>query len=204
METFFFSANAITAFLRENKAHLEKYDEFVVGLILSRLYTQLTGVANLPIGFNVKPRYFSYSGAEEGLDLAAIKSVIDEMKEDSSPIDIIISLDQIDKIQFRSPRGVAFQIKRFRENVEGDVTDPLIQYLNHSIPRKYAKANAHLVLFFEHAKIVDLARVSENFNLTNFPFKSVKFVLVQPEYIWLGEIAPRSGMDRYPLRSLWY
>lgn len=195
MEFVFFECRAIEAFLRHNDFNWQKYNELMAAFIMSKIYAAGVGIKDAPIGFAVKSDYFRQITGKE-VNFEHLSNVINNMKEDNTPIDMIISRYDIDSIPKRNfySKAWAFQIKRFIERPGDDPAEKLIKYLNVDIKKKYSKINSRLLILFEIVNQIDLAKVADSFDSKDFPFTHVQFIsfdFINQQKIVYGDIWPQ-------------
>ena len=190
----FFERKAIVYFLKSNNYDWKKYNELMAAVVMSKIYSAGTDLVDAPIGFAIKEDYFRQPD-DEPADLEKLHYIIDKMKEDDTPIDMVIShlaIDEIPRVRVNT-YGWTYQIKRFIDQPGEDPTDKLIEFLNEKIPKKYAKVNARLLILIEIAKTLNLRRVADEFKPDNFPFTHVQFIAFDftgGDQIRFGDIWP--------------
>jgi len=131
-------------------------------------------------------------------NMAAIAHIMKNMLDEGTPIDVIISPDTD---IFTVRRGVYFQLKRFGKGL-ADGTDPLIEYLNSTIKKKYAPApNVTLMLLMECTEM-DTVRLRQEFIPAEFPFQRLMFIaLAKDKKFQIGEFWPNVGINEYDLSA---
>jgi len=198
METIFLKPHTIKEFLKKYKGDISSQDyEFLVSLVLSNFYKKRWKTDTL-VGFKLKDKYVQQLPNKGKTNLLRVKEILRKMIDTNTPIDLVISPEKIKSLKRKTNKGVAFQLKRFYKNVNRDCTCPLIEYLNNEIPAKYSKTKAVLFIIPEGStRFIDLKRVAEHFNTNNFPFSGVMFLLVSKGFVYVGEIWPNPGMNRY-------
>ncbi len=196
MGTIFFKPSTIKEFLRTNKISIEKYDELLIGLTLSKFH-QTDEVNETLIGFKIKPSLYHKLPHKGRTNIANMKLIIDHLKDTYTPIDIVIAFESIGSINRRSNKGMAYQLKSFREHIDGNATIPLTEYLNKKIPKKYAPTDAKLLMTIDGASIIDWVEVQQKFKPKGFPFTGVMFLVVSDDYIHIGELWPTQGTNKY-------
>lgn len=206
METVFFECRAIETFLTHNNFDWKKYNELMAAFVMSKVYAAGTNMQDAPIGFAVKSDAYRRLTSEQ-IDFERLSNVINNMKEDNTPIDMIISPYDIDHIPLRNfnSRAWSFQIKRFIERPGDDPTEKLIQYLNVDIKKKYSKVNSRLLILFELVQNLNLVKVADSFDPTNFPFTHVQFIsfdFIDQEKIEFGDIWPERHLYRGSIYNL--
>jgi hypothetical protein len=201
METLFFTPKTIREFLNKHKEELSKYDELLIGLALSNFHKS-AAVKEALIGFKIKSELFRTLPQKGKTNLAMVGLLFDHFKDTYTPIDIVIAFDPIKSLSPKTNHGVAYQLKRFRKHINGDATEPLIDYLNQDIRKKYAATNAKLILLPEHIQTIDWLKVRHSFKPESFPFTGVMFFVISDNLAWVGEIWPTAGMNSYPAKEM--
>lgn len=201
METVFFKPKTIRAFLKSHKEDYDKYDELLIGMALSGLH-RADGVAEVLIGFKIKAANYRDLPSKGTTSLELVERIVEQFKDDDTPIDIVIAFDSIESLQEKTNKGVAYQLKRFRRHEDGDGTRPLVNYLSVDIPRKYAPVAAKLLIIPEKMATLDFASVANGLKFSDYPFKSIMFLNVTGENVFIGELWPGAGMNKYKLREL--
>ena len=154
METLFFSTNTIKDLLRTHKHELEIYDELLIGLVLANFHVA-SGVKGVSIGFAIKRDVYRSMPSKGKTSLLIVEALFRIAKETDTPIDIVIAFNDVASMPNKTNDGVSYQLKRFRKNIDGDATQPIIEYVNEEIPKKYAPVRTILLVIPERIKTIN-------------------------------------------------
>ncbi len=197
VETFFIKRRTLKALLKKVniKSDSQNY-ELIISLLLSGFYRKLWKTDTL-IGFKLKDKYARDIPDKGKANLLLIREILRRYTDSNTPIDVVISPGKIKYMDRKTSKGIAFQLKRFRKHKKGDITETLLEYLNKEIPRRYTKTNTKLLIIPEDVSFVDWEIISKRFNSKNYPFSAVMFYSVSSERVFIGEIWPNPGMNKY-------
>lgn len=184
METIFLERRAILEYLKKySNTYLDynRHNELISAVMMSSIYSAgVLGQRDAPIGFMVKRDFYHKLDGNSDVTVDDIEKILRDYVENDTPIDIIISHLPIEKI---TPKNLndrntwSFQIKRFIEREGIDPTDALIDYLSMKIKRKYGtKVPSTLMLLPEITTSLDLPRLADSFDASDFPFKDVQCI----------------------------
>lgn len=197
VETFFIKRKTLKELLKKEDIKTSSQDyELIISLLLSGFYSKLWK-ADTIIGYKLKDKYTRDIPTKGKTSLSTIREILKRYIDTNTPVDVIISPIKIRDIGRKTHKGVAFQLKRFRKHKEGDMTEALIEYLNKEIPRKYAQTNTKLFITLEKGNFVDWKMIAKRFDPKNYPFSAVMFDHVSNGWIFIGEIWPNPGMNKY-------
>lgn len=197
VETFFIKRRTLKALLKKVNIKSDSQDyELVMSLLLSSFYCKLWKTDTL-IGFKLKDKHAGDIPAKGKANLLTIREVIKKYTDSNTPIDVVISPEKIRNMGRKTNKGVAFQLKRFRKHKKGDITETFLEYLTKEIPQRYTKTNTKLLIIPEKVNFVNWKIISKRFNPKSYPFSAVMFYGVSNGLIFIGEIWPNPGMNKY-------
>lgn len=213
METIFFERSAILEYLKKysnSYADYNKHNELISAVVMSALYSAgTTDNTDAPIGFMVKRDFYNRLDADAEMTVDDLEEIFQLHTENDTPIDIIISHLPSEKITLKNmsdKNSWSFQVKRFIEKEGVNPTDAMIDYLNIIIKRKYgAKIPSTLLLLPEVATKLDLPRIADSFDASNFPFKDIQFIFFDfkgDNDICFGSIFPERTMYKGKLDNI--
>ena len=197
VETFFIKRQTLREFLKKEEIKTNSQDyELIISLLLSGFYSKLWKTDTI-IGFKLKDKYARGIPAKGKTSLLTIREVFKRYTDTNTPVDVVISPEKIKSIGRKTNKGVAFQLKRFRKHEKGDMTKTLFEYLNKEIPQKYAQTNTKVFITPEKGSFVDWKIIAKRFKPKNYPFSAVMFNHVSNGWIFIGELWPNPGMNKY-------
>jgi len=207
METLFFERKAIIEYLKKYSntyADYNKHNELISAVVMSALYSAgVTDYRDAPIGFMIKRDFYNRLDTDAEMTVDDLEEIFQRHVESNTPIDIIISHLPTDKITLKNMNDRntwSFQVKRFIEKEGVNPTDAMIDYLNIIVKRKYgAKIPSTLLLLPEVVTKLELPRIADSFDASNFPFKDIQFIFFDfkgGDNICFGSIWPEQTMYR--------
>lgn len=187
---------------REGRDPNSKDYEFHTALVLARFMSKQLGGKRMRIAFPARRERARDAASDDSME--NVRKILRECLDQDHPFDVvIIPEEEVEARDTRRPRGYAFQLKRFLAKPEdADITEPLVAYLNETVPRKYATVkDAGLVLLPERRGnqqfTLDLAKARDLFRPVGYPFEQVLFAIADGSKIILGEIWPNFGRTEY-------
>jgi len=201
MEIIVFNEDAIMDFLCSYGKGPESKDyEFIASIILSK-FCQEQWNEKCVIGFSIKNKYSRYIPSKGSASIDQIRDILRKQIEEDTPIDVIIAPGPLASGRIK---GESFQLKRLGKNFGNAPkkdTQFLIDYLN-EIPKKYARTNASLFLILEIGGEIDLMKINKSISVIDYPFKRIMFMLLSNGQLFIGEIWPNAGMNKYDPKQL--
>jgi len=176
---------------------LTQDDDFLAAIWMKRFY-ELKLNKPFTIGFKMT------TGRKEDLPdwstamLSDLHTVLDKMRSQDDSLDFALSEGKA-----LDTRGSAFalQVKRFIRSREADTTDAFAGYLNDSW-RKYGKRRLKLTLLVVMGGVsFDLKEVHKKLDSSKIPFSKIYFMGVKSPNVYLGEIYPSVGVERFPIEK---
>lgn len=201
--TFTLSAQQLETYLGDLFQGFQTKDyELVIALILARLAYFKTGEIH-EIGFEVK------ADAGKNFPLKPTQTEINDIilywREENTNYDLFVIPESHLGAESNRSRNVgravgnAFQIKKFDEVKDGEFSEPLINYLQTFIPKKYGSSTATLVLVIGtiNSGEINFEKIHNSFVSDKYPFTNVFVISGNEEKFTIGEIFPSLNIENY-------
>lgn len=199
-EPIFFTKEAVIAFLSNHGRPGTKGYEFAVALIIHR-FCEKQWCNDYWIGFRIRPEYSNSLPAynsERPIGLAEIAELFSKGMDEDSPVDFVVAK----RANMTKAQGMVFQVKRFGIGRTKKDTDVLIAYLN-SFNKKYSKTQANLLICLDDGVQVDMKKLLVSLDTSNFPFNRILFTWLLDGMVFIKDVFPLGGLEKYPIAELY-
>lgn len=198
-EFTFFTKQAVVSFLANHGREGTKDYEFAAALVICRLCEKRWG-EDCWIGTRIKREYQNTLPAYNSQKTVTLKGIAELLKkgtDEDSPVDFVVAK----RADMKKAQGMIFQVKRFGIGRDKKDTDALVSYIN-SLAKKYAKADANLLVCLDDHVSVDITEFYKKFDMSNFPFNRLLFNWFSSNEAFLQDVYPKGERETFKISEL--